>query len=189
VLRYFQNLKEILFFIDLIIHYVLLIGIVWSIAFPTRRIWPPPKKNSWQYYFTWILFYLIFILSGVLILLDWNSGALTASVRFLLGVPIILLGTSLVSWGIITLGVKNTSGLQDGFRTSGPYEFTRNPQYLGDMLLFLGIILISNSLYLLVTNTLLILIFAITPLAEEVWLEANYGEEYKKYKKLSTRFL
>jgi protein-S-isoprenylcysteine O-methyltransferase Ste14 len=187
--EFFQSIKEALFIAALIIHYLLLIGIVWSVAFPQKRIWPPPDKRSWQYRVTWILFYLAFILNAAFIFLDWNSWIFTQSSRFLLGIPLAVIGTLLVSWGISTLGTKNTSGLKDGFITTGPYRFTRNPQYLGDMLLFIGLILISNSLYLLITNFLLILVFAMTPWAEEVWLEKRYGDEYKNYKQITSRFL
>jgi len=95
----------------------------------------------------------------------------------------------LVSWGINTLGTKNTSGLEGGFISAGPYRFTRNPQYLGDMILFLGLSLISNSLFLWITHILLILVFVLTPLAEETWLEDLYGEAYTEYKKGTPRFL
>jgi len=36
---------------------------------------------------------------------------------------------------------------------------------------------------------LLILIFLITPVVEEVWLEEQYGEDYLKYKQTTPRFL
>ena len=187
--EFLQNAKEILFIIDLVALYLLLAGIVWSVALPHKRIWPPPNKRSWQYIVTWVLFYLVFILNASFIFLDWNSWIFTQNTRFLLGIPLAIIGALLVSWGIYTLGSKNTSGLKDEFITAGPYRFTRNPQYLGDMLLFTGMILISNSLYVLITHILLILVFAITPLAEEVWLEKIYGEKYKQYKLNTSRFL
>ncbi|MHA1336478.1 MAG: methyltransferase family protein [Promethearchaeota archaeon] len=109
--------------------------------------------------------------------------------RFHLAIPLIILGTILFFWGIITLGLKNTSGIRDQFITTGPYRFTRNPQYLGDIILFIGIIIFSNSIYVLVTNFLLSLIFVITPWAEEVWLEEQYGNNYIEYKKKVPRFL
>jgi protein-S-isoprenylcysteine O-methyltransferase Ste14 len=121
--------------------------------------------------------------------LDWNTWIFTQSIRFLLGIPIAVIGALLVSWGIYTLGVTNTSGIKDGLITEGSYRFTRNPQYVGDILLFIGIILISNSLYVLITNILLVLVFIITPIAEEAWLDEEYGEEYSHYKQSTPRFL
>ena len=95
----------------------------------------------------------------------------------------------LFSWGFATLGTKNTSGIKNQFISKGPYRYTRNPQYLGDNILFLGIIILSNSFITLITHALLILIFLITPWAEERWLEEQYGEIYKEYKKVVPRFI
>ncbi len=57
------------------------------------------------------------------------------------------------------------------------------------MILFVGLSLIANSLYLWVTHVLTIMVFAVTPLAEETWLEDQYGEEYTEYKRGTSRFL
>ena len=185
----FETWKFVIFLIDLFCLYFLLIGVTWSVIFPKRRIWPPPKKTSWQYILTWLLFYLVFLLNFVLLLLDWNSWIFTESFRFFIAIPLIILGGMLVSWGIITLGTKNTSGIKDQFITKGPYRYTRNPQYLGDNILFFGIIIMSNSLITLITHALLILVFLITPWAEERWLEEQYNEIYKEYKKVVPRFI
>ena len=71
----------------------------------------------------------------------------------------------------------------------GPYRFTRNPQYLGNNVLFLGLSIIANSELLWVTHALLALVFIITPLSEEVWLKEQYGEEYERYRRDTPRFL
>lgn len=189
MLEYLQSTKDDLFIAALIIHYLLLAGIVWSVAYPSKRIWPPPKKRSWQYVFTWLLFYPALILNASFVISDWNSWLLNDNARFFLGVPLAVIGGLLVSWGIYALGTKNTSGQKDRFKAKGPYRFTRNPQYLGDMILFAGFILISNSLYVLITHVLLSLVFAVTPLAEEVWLEETYQDEYIAYKNATSRFL
>ena len=142
-----------LFFVaDVLILVVLLIGTVWSVAYPAKRIWPH-------------------------------------NFRLIVGIPLALVGALLVSWGLATLGARNSSGLKGGFVSSGPYRFTRNPQYLGDMILFVGLSVIANSLYLWITHGLLIIVFAVIPLAEEPWLKAQYGEPYIKYKRGSSRFL
>ncbi|MGB2964037.1 MAG: PEMT/PEM2 methyltransferase family protein [Anaerolineales bacterium] len=109
--------------------------------------------------------------------------------RFILGIPLILIGSMLLLWGIRTLGTINTSGVGDGFIQDGPYRFTRNPQYLGDMMLFIGLSIMANSGYLWVTHILLILIFLITTLAEECWLVEQYGETYLEYLGKTSRFL
>lgn len=109
--------------------------------------------------------------------------------RFFLGVPLAALGASLVSWGVATLGVRNTSGVRDRFVRQGPYRFTRNPQYLGDIVLFLGLSLVANSLSLWITHALVILGFLMIPWAEEPWLKEQYGEAYEAYRRDTPRFL
>ena len=183
------NLKESIFLVDVVINYILLIGVIWSVVFPEKRIWPPPKKWSWQFSTTWAFFLIAFILNALLIVLDWNTWVIPYEFRFLIGVPITIVGALLTTWGIATLGAKNTYGLKNGFRLGGPYRYTRNPQYLGDIILFIGISLISNSLYVSVVHLLMVLVFLITPFTEEVWLEKQYGGEYRNYKSGTARFL
>ncbi len=183
------SIKEIIFIADVAANYILLFGLVWSIIFPEKRIWPPPKKWSWQYSTTWGLFYVAFISNILLLVLDWNTWLIPEEIRFLIGVPVAVIGALLVTWGIATLGIKNTYGLKNGFILNGPYRYTRNPQYLGDIILFVGMSLISNSLYFLVVHILMILVFLFTPFAEEMWLEEQYGEEYRNYKRNTARFL
>ena len=61
----------------------------------------------------------------------------------------------------------NTSGLKSGFVSSGPYRFTRNPQYVGDIILFVGVSITANSrCSFWITHALLILAFVIAPVAE-----------------------
>jgi protein-S-isoprenylcysteine O-methyltransferase Ste14 len=174
---------------DVVSLIVLLVCIIFSVGKPDSRIWPPPKKTSWQHSLAWILFYLVFGINTLIIFLDWNSWIFSNPLRFVVGIPLSLLGSSLLLWGIRHLGVINTSGVAEGFIKSGPYRFTRNPQYLGDMVLFLGLSILTNSLYLWITHILLILVFLITPLAEEDWLRKQYGSTYQTYLEETSRFL
>jgi len=184
-----NTIVDFLFVVDVLIIFILLFGSIWSVALPKKRIWPPPHRRSWQYILTWICFYLVFILNAALFILDWNSWIFNDGIRLVLGIPLSVVGGLLVSWGVLTLGAGNTYGLKGGFVSTGPYLFMRNPQYLGDMILFIGLSIIANSSYLCITHALLILDFAITPLSEETWLEDQYGEAYMTYKRNTSRFL
>ncbi len=75
-----------------------------------------------------------------------------------------------------------------GFVASGPYRFTRNPQYLGDNILFVGVSIIANSLLLWIAHALPILVFFMAPLTEERWLEDQYGQAYREYRRKIRRF-
>ncbi len=184
-----SNLLDLLFAVDVLTLLFLLLGGVWSLAYPSKRIWPPPGEGSWQHRLTWVCFCAVFLLNAAILVLDWNSWLMTSNVRFLLGAPIAAMGAFLVAWAIATLGTGNTSGLPQGLISAGPYRFTRNPQYLGDMILFVGLSLIANSTYLWIAHALLILVFIIAPLAEEPWLEEQYGQAYVDYKRRTRRFL
>ncbi len=177
------------FMFDILALFVLLLGATWSVAFPEKRIWPPPSKRSWQHAITWILFYLVFGLNLVLVFIDWNNWVFDNILRLIVGIPLMTLGSMLLAWGIRTLGVRNTSGLPDGFIQEGPYRFTRNPQYLGDIFLFVGLSIVANSLLLWIAHFLLILTFLVTSIAEEDWLRIQYGDDYRTYFSETSRFL
>ena len=79
--------------------------------------------------------------------------------------------------------------MRDGFVPAGPYRFTRNPQYVGDTALLLGLGIVANSELLWVTHALAALCFIVAPLSEEAWLAEQYGEEYERYRRKTPRFL
>jgi hypothetical protein len=58
------------------------------------------------------LFYLALALNVSLLVLDWNNWIISKPVRFFVGIPVIVIGSLLVSWGFATLGIKNTSGME-----------------------------------------------------------------------------
>ena len=65
--------------------------------------------------------------------------------------------------------------------TKGLYRVTRNPVYVGMLLMQIGIVVACTSwLYLLLTVVLLILLNAILPAEERYCLE-TYGDAYRKY--------
>ena len=177
-----------LFAIDVVILLIVLTGAVWSVALPERRIWPPPYRHSWQQVLTWTCYATVCGLNTALLFLDWNSWIFESNLRFIIGIPVALLGGHLAVWGVITLGVMNSSGLKGGFVSSGPYRFTRNPQYVGDIIFFVGVSITANSLLLWITHALLILVFVIAPITEEPWLENQYGQVYYEYRRDIPRF-
>jgi len=72
----------------------------------------------------------------------------------------------------------------------GPYRFTRNPMYLGLALLQVGLALVTNALWPLLT--LAPVVVAVRRLVidrEERYLEAKFGEEYRAYKARVRRWL
>lgn len=173
---------------NLLAHAALLAGALWCIAFPARRIYPMAQPDGW-YYAMWGLFGFIFLSNPLFVVLDWNAGLWPSPLRFWLAIPLALLGAALVSWGMITLGARRTSGLPEGLVAEGPYLLTRNPQYVGDFLLFVGVATLANSGVVAVTHLLTGFVLLLAPFAEEPWLEDEYGEAYSAYRQRVPRYL
>ena len=180
---------QTLFLITLIVTYSILLMVIWSLAVPKHRIWPPPGRKSWQYHLYWWFFYVDTALALWLVARDWNTWSIPAALRLFVGGPLLLLGAAFSLWAISTLGWGSTYGRAEGFVQHGPYQFTRNPQYVGDMVMIAGLMLLANSIYASVILLLIILIFALMPLPEEQWLPQHYGDAYQHYKSTTPRFL
>ena len=68
------------------------------------------------------------------------------------------------------------------FVSAGPYRYTRNPDYIGQTLLYVGIALTANSWWPLVLLPLVLLAVQYGVVRrEERYLEAKFGQEYRDY--------
>ncbi len=184
-----MNSIELLYTIVLLSEVLILLGLAVSILVPKYRIWPPPSKNSWQYWVTWISVSIAYVGVPAVGILDWDSLGASTSFRFLLGGGVIVSSTGLFLWGIRTLGWYQSQGLEGGLVTEGPYRYTRNPQYLALILFYAAVILITNSFMALVSGSLFIIDFAIVPFSEEPWLRTRFGTVYEEYCEHVPRFL
>ncbi len=73
--------------------------------------------------------------------------------------------------------------------TKGLYRFTRNPTYIGMILMQIGLgIACSSWLYLLLTVALMILLNANLS-AEERYCLYRFGDDYRKYKNITPRWI
>jgi protein-S-isoprenylcysteine O-methyltransferase Ste14 len=178
-----------IFNITILIHFSLFILTIYSILYPKKRVWPPPCKKSWQYIVYWGLFYIGVLFSAWLVVLDYNTWILSSGLRYIFGLPLIIIGLLILVVGIYTLGIKNTYGLEDRFKIESIYKYTRNPQYLGDIIMLTGLIIFVNSFDLVIIFSIQILTFLLMPFSEEIWLEEKYGKEYLEYKKKTSRFI
>jgi len=78
---------------------------------------------------------------------------------------------------------------KDKVITKGLYSFTRNPTYIGMILMQIGLgIACSSWLYLLLTVVLAILLNANLS-AEERYCFYRYGDDYRKYKNRTPRWI
>jgi protein-S-isoprenylcysteine O-methyltransferase Ste14 len=102
-------------------------------------------------------------------------------------------GLALVVWGMISLYVGGTT-VQPTRRaarlvTEGAFRFRRNPIYMGEVLLLLGLAELSHNVWLAVLAPLFaIAIQALAILPEERHLEARFGQDYLDYKERTRRW-
>ena len=156
---------------------------------PSIRVWPPSERNSWQYFFTWVL--TIVSWAGILILgiLDWNSYVFGHWLRFPIGIGLIASSFTLVIWAIKTLGFHASQGLGGKFVQQGPYQIIRNPQYLADIIMLGGFGVIANSVYVWATCIIGMIWFIFAPYTEEPWLQKEFGSDYNLYIEKVPRWL
>lgn len=73
--------------------------------------------------------------------------------------------------------------------SDGPFRYTRNPLYLGLIVIYLGITALVNSLWPIVPLVVLAWYFDKKAKQEEEYLEAEFGEEYIEYSENVRRWL
>lgn len=168
---------------------LLLGAVVVSMIRPELRIWPPPRKNTWQFHVTF--WPVITGVLGAIVLAwrDWNTFVWKADERILVGGVLIALGLGLADWGVRALGRFTSSGLGGELRAAGPYRFSRNPQYVGDILATIGLAVVANSTLLWIVTVPALAGLILAPYAEEPWLRARFGPGYETYRARVPRFI
>jgi protein-S-isoprenylcysteine O-methyltransferase Ste14 len=110
------------------------------------------------------------------------------AVRWILGGLALLAGIALQTSFIAAFSRKGTSvepwKPTTAIVTTGPYRLTRNPAYLGMALIYIGIALLSDALWVLVPLPMVLAVIDRGVIArEERYLERKFGEEYLAYKR------
>ena len=180
-------MKQVLFWVVLAAVLLNTATLVLSIARPDLRVWPPPRRDSWQYFYNGAMSFTGLLGLVALGIVDWNSFALHGSVRFLAGGLLMACGFFAL-WGYLALGVHASRGLGGELVTTGPYRYSRNPQYVGTIPAILGYAIICNSTLALVTALLVSVGFVLVPFAEESWCREHLGESYEAYAAKVPRF-
>jgi protein-S-isoprenylcysteine O-methyltransferase Ste14 len=103
-------------------------------------------------------------------------------------------GILLLIWAVVTLRRHGTTVLPDKpatvLVTDGPFRFRRNPIYVADILILLGLAELTQNIWLVILTlpfALLITWLAIIP--EERHLEARFGDAYRTYKANTRRWI
>jgi protein-S-isoprenylcysteine O-methyltransferase Ste14 len=103
----------------------------------------------------------------------------------LVGMVLYAAGTVLVPISIYTFG----HAPPDGPVVDGPYKYSRNPQWVGLVLVLLGLATSAHSTLLIGLVVLVAVAYHIQILAEEGLCRAKYGAPYERYLKTVPRYL
>ena len=156
---------------------------------PPFRIWPTPEPGSSQSLAFWGLFRSGVVLTFAVALLDWNSAGLLAASRYLIGLPLFLVGFGITVCGYFNLGLGNTYCGADGLVSHGLYRYSRNPQYASSIVGLIGLAICANSWLTLPLAFLMSAAYVLMALTEEAWLERHYGASYRDYCAHTARFI
>jgi protein-S-isoprenylcysteine O-methyltransferase Ste14 len=110
------------------------------------------------------------------------------------GFPVLLIGEFIRFWGVSFAGseTRTTNGVGSSrLVTGGPFAYIRNPLYVGNMLIYLGVGIMSWAgfpLFPLLTLLYFVFQYAMIVSLEEEHLEQTYGAEYQNYKKDVPKF-
>jgi protein-S-isoprenylcysteine O-methyltransferase Ste14 len=142
-------------------------------------IFPPMNKTEKRVNAAWgIIFLLGFIYSFFLPLrLDgpW----------FYIGLLVILLG--IIIWTVVIINIISTP-IGEPF-TKGTYRYSRHPMFIAQVLILIGVSIITTSLIFLILSLVLISLLIITAIYEERSCLEHFGNSYREYFNKTSRWL
>ncbi len=164
---------------------------------------PEPSKSAsiprWLVPILWAVGFPL-----VHVALPWSISLLSTRYGWVAGRPgtanffawiLILIGLGGVLW-TMALHLARTASKVKLERTptyllrQGPYQFTRNPMYLAELILWLGWALFYGSIAVFISLLIIgsLMNFRSVP-REERELEGRFGEAYRQYKRTVPRWL
>jgi protein-S-isoprenylcysteine O-methyltransferase Ste14 len=136
----------------------------------------------------------LFPLSCALLLLPGPSLFAEPLLAAALGGAVVVLGQTIraltIGLDYIVRGGRQGKVYAEGLVVTGVYRLTRNPMYVGNVLIAIGLAVASNSVAaLLVAAPLVVFAYAAIVAAEENYLSAKFGEAYVEYCRAVPRWL
>ena len=140
------------------------------------------------------LIYLVFLLVGLALDYLWPVAVLPSGIQYIAGFAFATLSGIIVVFALLQFRKAHTnfSPLKPttSLITGGPFRFSRNPSYLSLSLLYVGIGIAADNLWVLglLVPTLALMHYGVI-FREERYLERKFGEEYLRYKASVRRWL
>ena len=175
--------------VGLVIALSTLAAILWSIARPSQRLWPLIRYTPLTAILVWIPTFALFGTLVALGLFGWGELAFPRWFRFGIGIPLIVIGNIVVWSAVAGFGIHKTGGAVGTLQTGGFYRFSRNPQYVADIGMVLGWMVLTAAPLVMLVGFAAIIVLAAAPFAEEPWLHSQYGPDFDKYAAQVPRYL
>jgi protein-S-isoprenylcysteine O-methyltransferase Ste14 len=123
--------------------------------------------------------------------LDWPG--LDDKPARVIGYGLGVVGVVLMAWGLGTLVLARTNvwphRRADQLVTAGPFRIWRNPIYMGEVLILLGLAQVTYNIWFAILAPLFALaVYRLAILPEEAHLEARFGDTYLHYKGRTRRW-
>ena len=119
-------------------------------------------------------------------------SCLAANARFT-GFVTGMLGDLIFLLSVLSMKDSWRAGIPDQDRTelvtSGIYQFSRNPAFLGFDLMYIGVMLMYCNYLTVPLSVFSIVMLHLQILQEERYLEETFGEAYREYKRQTFRYL
>ena len=137
----------------------------------------------------WLPTVAVFACAAFVGLAEWNALDHSLWIRWGIGLPLIVAGNAVVWSAVLVIGLDATSGAEAELKTDGFYRWSRNPQYVADMGILAGWAVLSSSPLAWIIAIGGAIAFALASLAEEPLLERVYGDNCRRYRARTPRFL
>ena len=118
----------------------------------------------------------------------------TVLLQLVIGIAIMFLAGLLIISAVVTIRRANTTFSlhkeSNALVTQGPYRLSRHPSYLAATVLYLGIGVAVNALWVVLLLPVPVVVITMTAMRrEEAYLERKFGAEYLSYKAKVRRWL
>lgn len=148
------------------------------------------KYRNWLF----IALYLLIFVPSPPLFGEQRFGGNYFWIPIALGLSVTILGQLIrgitIGLAYIVRGGKDKKVYADGLVTEGIFNHVRNPLYVGNILMLLGVGILANSaIYVGIIIPIFLFIYQCIVLAEENFLRGKFGQAFEDYTKRVNRWI
>lgn len=160
-----------------------------AVSIVTDRQWWPPSDRSWSYYVHWLSVGVFNVSALLVAALEWNTWLLPRPASLVVGGGLLVIGGAIFVRSANVMESSEVTGVDGDLYTTGPYAYSRNPQYVGMLVGLVGFALLVDSALVTVLVAVHVGWVLLLPRAEEPHLQSVFGAEYDRYVSKVPRFV